>query len=72
MHPARMPEKIPEFFIKFLTDKHDLILDPFAGSNTTGSVAEHLNRKWISVEPNIDYINGSIGRFKKLKYRNLS
>ncbi|MBZ0203280.1 MAG: site-specific DNA-methyltransferase, partial [Ignavibacteria bacterium] len=31
MHPARYPETIPEFFIKFLTDQNDTILDPFAG-----------------------------------------
>lgn len=66
-HPARMPSALPEFFIKFLTDKNDLILDPFGGSNTTGEVAESLNRKWISVEPNIDYIKGSIGRFDKVQ-----
>jgi DNA modification methylase len=62
-HPARMPEALPEFFIKFLTDENDLILDPFGGSNTTGAVAEKLNRKWISVEPNVEYIKGSMGRF---------
>lgn len=66
-HPARMPETLPEFFIKFLTNEDDLILDPFGGSNTTGAVAEKLNRNWISVEPNIDYINGSIGRFEKVQ-----
>lgn len=66
-HPARMPEILPEFFIKFLTEENDLVLDPFGGSNTTGSVAERLNRKWISVEPNEDYIKGSKGRFLKLK-----
>ncbi|WP_411030743.1 DNA-methyltransferase [Spongiimicrobium sp. 3-5] len=63
-HPARMPASLPEFFIKFLTDENDLILDPFGGSNTTGMVAEELNRNWISVEPNEDYILGSKGRFK--------
>jgi DNA modification methylase len=62
-HPARMPNILPEFFIKFLTDENDLILDPFGGSNTTGAVAEELNRKWISVEPNEEYIEGSKGRF---------
>lgn len=63
IHPARMPKEIPEFFIQFLTDKGDLVLDPFAGSNTTGSVAEHLGRKWISIETNNSYIKGSVGRF---------
>lgn len=66
-HPARMPEALPEFFIKFLTEEGDLVLDPFGGSNTTGCVAERLNRKWISVEPNSDYIDGSKGRFSKVK-----
>lgn len=63
-HPARMPLEIPEFFIKFLTDPGDWILDPFAGSNTTGEVAEKLDRKWVSVETRWDYIQGSVGRFE--------
>jgi site-specific DNA-methyltransferase (cytosine-N4-specific) len=62
-HPARMAAGISEFFIKFLTKPGDLVLDPFAGSNTTGSSAEKLNRKWISVERDYDYLRGSMGRF---------
>ena len=41
-HPARYPDTLPEFFINFLTDFGDIILDPFAGSNTTGAVSERL------------------------------
>lgn len=63
LHPARMQRELPEFFIKFLTDENDLVFDPFAGSNTTGEVAENLSRKWISIEPQLEYITGSIGRF---------
>ncbi len=63
LHPARMPRDLAKFFIEFLTEKNDLVLDPFGGSNTTGSVAESLNRRWLSVEPNLDYISGSIGNF---------
>lgn len=62
-HPARMPDELAEFFIKFLTEPGDLVFDPFAGSNTTGAVAEQLERKWLSVEVNKDYILGSQGRF---------
>ncbi|NQV16122.1 site-specific DNA-methyltransferase [bacterium] len=62
-HPAKMPPKVVEFFINFLTDENDIVLDPFAGSNTTGIVAEVLNRQWISVEREMDYIAGSIGHF---------
>jgi DNA modification methylase len=66
-HPARMPRAIPEFFIKFLTSKRNLVLDPFAGSNTTGAAAERLKRRWISIEPNPDYVQGSLGRFSPLQ-----
>ena len=62
-HPARFPQKFAEFFIKFLTDEDEIILDPFAGSNTTGFVAETLQRRWISFEINEDYVVGSRYRF---------
>lgn len=67
-HPARMPEALVEFFVKFLTNEGDLIFDPFGGSNTTGSVAENLNRKWLATELNDEYIKGSVGRFNKVTY----
>jgi site-specific DNA-methyltransferase (cytosine-N4-specific) len=63
-HPARMPVGLPEFFIKFLTEEGDMVLDPFAGSNTTGSEAEKLGRRWVSIEPKKEYIIGSVGRFQ--------
>lgn len=66
VHPARMPIDIAEFFIKFLTNPGDLVLDPFAGSNVTGAVAEKLNRRWMSIEANENYILGSIGRFENI------
>jgi site-specific DNA-methyltransferase (cytosine-N4-specific) len=65
LHPARMPIKIPEFFIKFLTKPGGLVLDPFSGSNTTGQAAEALTRRWVAVEQNLDYLEGSRGRFCK-------
>lgn len=63
VHPARMPEEIPDFFIRFLTDPGDLVFDPFAGSNTTGAAAEHLGRRWLSIERKFEYVQGSLGRF---------
>lgn len=62
-HPARMPSKLAEFFIQFLTDPSDIVLDPFAGSNTTGAVAEALGRRWLAIEPEENYIASSYGRF---------
>lgn len=64
-HPARMPIALPEFFIRFLTEPRNLVLDPFAGSNTTGAAAEELKRRWVAIEPNSDYLAGSRGRFSK-------
>lgn len=62
-HPARFPSKIPEFFIEFLTEKNDLVVDIFAGSNTTGHAAEKLGRKWMSFELDINYVATSAFRF---------
>ena len=56
---------LAEFFIKFLTEPGMLVLDPFAGSNTTGAAAEALGRRWFSIEPTEDYVQGSKGRFPK-------
>lgn len=65
LHPARMPQELVEFFVKFLTDEQDLVFDPFGGSNTTGAVAEQLNRKWVSCEANLQYVASSLGRFDR-------
>lgn len=62
VHPSRMPTGLVEFFVKFLTVPRNLVLDPFAGSNTTGAVAERLKRRWISIEPRQEYVMGSRGR----------
>jgi len=66
LHPARMPDEVPEFFIRFLTEENDLVMDPFAGSNTTGAGAERLKRRWVSIEASSKYIEGSRGRFASL------
>ncbi|MBD2043177.1 DNA-methyltransferase [Microcoleus sp. FACHB-672] len=62
-HPARFPEKLPLFFINFLTDPGDTVIDIFAGSNTTGYVAETLKRQWIAFEQNPSYLAASAFRF---------
>lgn len=62
-HPARFPAALPEFFIKFLTDPGDLVVDLFAGSNTTGHAAERLGRRWVAVDCERDYVTASALRF---------
>jgi len=66
-HPARFPAKLPEFFIKFLTEPNDLVVDIFAGSNTTGMVAESHNRKWLAFDNSLDYVAASAFRFLDTK-----
>src|SRR5262249_8323816 len=63
IHPARFPAPVPEFFIRFLTEPGQLVVDPFAGSNMTGHVAEQLERRWLSIEIRPDYVAGSQLRF---------
>lgn len=64
IHPARFPAQLPKFFIRLLTDPGDLVVDPFAGSNTTGAVAESLTRRWIASEAVEEYLKASTFRFK--------
>ena len=64
-HPARFPIQVPSFFIRFLTNPSDLVLDPFAGSNTTGEACEREHRKWIAIELNESYLEASRFRFDK-------
>ncbi len=67
IHPARYPRALPEFFIKMLTEEGDTVLDPFAGSNTTGASAESLQRRWIAFECVEEYLRGSKFRFTNAK-----
>lgn len=62
-HPARFPIQLPEFFIRFLTETGDKILDPFAGSCTTGYAAEINDRRWICIEEDENYLITSEGHF---------
>lgn len=66
-HPARFAPDVPRFFIEMLTDPGDLVIDPFAGSNVTGQVAESLDRRWLAVEIERDYLTGSTVRFDDLQ-----
>jgi len=63
-HPARYPVELPKFFIEFLTDQDDIVLDPFGGSNATGEAAERTNRNWICFELREEYLKGSKYRFQ--------
>ena len=56
MKNAKKPEKLLRRIIEISTKENDLVVDFFAGSNTTAAVAHKLGRQWIAVEQ-LDYIN---------------
>lgn len=62
-HPARFPRQVPEFFVNLVTEESDLVLDPFAGSNMTGFMAEKAGRRWLSIDKDPEFVAGSQGRF---------
>jgi hypothetical protein len=66
-HHAAMPLRLPEFFVNLLTDRGDMVVDPFAGSNATGAAAELLNRRWLSVESDQGHVDASRGRFPEVR-----
>lgn len=56
-HPTQKPIKLLEKIIKAATNENDLVLDPFNGSGTTGIACAKLNRKYIGIDTNEDYLN---------------
>lgn len=61
-HPTQKPVDLLEKIVLASTDENDLILDPFSGSGTTGIVASKLNRKYIGIEKEKDYLDLTIRR----------
>jgi DNA modification methylase len=66
-HFAVFPEEIPELAIKAGSKKDDIILDPFAGSGTTGIVSIRLGRKFIGLDINQDYCKMANERLESTK-----
>jgi DNA modification methylase len=68
LHPATFPEGLVEFFVKSFTNENDIVLDPFAGSGTTGIVCKKQNRQFILMEKMPEYyelIKKRVGDFNK-------
>lgn len=66
-HFAVFPEKIPELAIKSCCPENEFVLDPFAGSGTTGVVASRLNRKCILIEVQKDFAKIIKDRIKDIE-----
>lgn len=61
-HPTQKPLEILEKIIKASTDAGDIILDPFNGSGTTGIEALKLNRKYIGIDIEEQYLEITLNR----------
>lgn len=56
-HPAQFPEKLAHDHILSWSNEGDTVLDPFAGSGTVGKMAKQLNRNYILMEKEQEYID---------------
>lgn len=63
-HPTKKPQKILEYLIKTYSNEGDIILDPFAGSGTTGDAAIQTDRKFILVEKEREYYDKIVNRLQ--------
>lgn len=61
-HPTQKPLRLLYRIILASTHEGDTVLDPFAGSCTTGIAANLLNRKFIGIDQNTDYLSYGIRR----------
>lgn len=64
-HPAAFPVGLPEFFIKLFTKPGDNVLDPFAGSGSTGLAAERLDRNVVLIDNKKEYFETMKNRLGK-------
>lgn len=54
-HPTQKPIGLLNHFIEILSNKNDVVLDPFMGSGSTGVSCKLLNRRFIGIELNKEY-----------------
>ncbi|MFX1425275.1 MAG: DNA-methyltransferase [Promethearchaeota archaeon] len=70
-HPTQKPLELLNRIISSSSNEGDLVLDPFAGSCTTGVVCSILKRRFIGIDSNKEYLDVAIKRFKDNKKRSL-
>ena len=64
-HPAPFHPELPGFFIKWLTNRGDIVLDPFMGSGTVALVCKRMRRNYLGFEINKSYIQMAEKRLGK-------
>jgi site-specific DNA-methyltransferase (adenine-specific) len=63
-HPSQKPEALIERIVKSSSAPGDLVIDPFLGSGTTAVVAQRLERRWIGIEKNEQYVKMARARLR--------
>ena len=63
-HPTQKPLYLLERILLASTREGDVVLDPFCGSSTTGVACKRLNRFYIGIDSNEEYLNLSMERLK--------
>lgn len=63
-HPAVFPVDLPLFFIKLLCPESGLVVDPFAGSGTTGIAALSLGRRSVLIDNSLQYCEQAVKRLQ--------
>lgn len=66
-HPTQKPMKLLERIIIASTKENDLVLDPFNGSGTTGIVCKNLNRRYIGIDKDVEYLELTKKRYEVIK-----
>ena len=67
-HPTQKPLALLERIIAASSDEDDLILDPFCGSGTTGIAAARMNRVFVGIELELEFLKVSTKRYR-LEYQ---
>ncbi|KRU22352.1 hypothetical protein AS194_08890 [Psychrobacter piscatorii] len=67
-HPTQKPLALLAQMILASTKKNALILDPFAGSSTTGIAGNVLERRFIGIEQETEYLQLSQARYEDLQH----
>ncbi len=69
VHSTQKPEQLLKYVILSSSKEGDIVLDPFAGTGTTGAVAKKYGRNWIMIEKDKDYCKVIEDRINSLKDR---
>ncbi|EOS26195.1 hypothetical protein C806_01411 [Lachnospiraceae bacterium 3-1] len=70
-HPTQKPEELLRKIILASSNENDIVLDPFVGSGTTAVCAKQLNRQFIGIEQNGEYLDWAVNRLKTVQEKTI-